>query len=70
MKFKKLIKKREFILLEIGMFSLLLGIPFFVSGKGWLEYLNSLTVGNVILMIIGTFFIGYIVEKYGRKLFK
>ena len=47
MKLKKIIKSKGFIWSEIILFSILLGIPFFVSGKTFVEYLSSLTAVEI-----------------------
>jgi len=70
MKLKKIIKSKGFIWSEIILFSILLGIPFFVSGKTFVEYLSSLTAVEIFWAIVITFIIGIIVEKYGRKIFR
>jgi len=69
-KLKKLLNDKRFWKTEAWLGGILLGIPFFVSGKSFIGYISSLTINNVILAIIGALILGLFMEVYVKKIFK
>ena len=63
-KLKKILKSKRFWKTEAWLGGFFLGVPFFVSGKTLMNYLNSITFNNIILVIIGTTLLGLVMESY------
>ena len=69
-KLKKVFKSGSFWLVEIALAGLILGIPFFISGKSFIEFLSQYDFKAIMIFVIGTVGLGLFIEMYIKKIFK
>jgi hypothetical protein len=53
--------------IQMTLFGLVLGVPFFVSGKSYLAFIAELTWPTAAMVFIATVLLGIFVEGYLKK---
>lgn len=59
-----------FIFTQLFIFGLVLGVPFVINGKAYLEFMQTQPIINIMAIIIATFLVGLFVEGYVKKRLK
>ncbi|MEK6882563.1 MAG: hypothetical protein AABY22_23280 [Nanoarchaeota archaeon] len=69
-KLKTILKSKSFWKSQAWLGGFILGIPFFISGRSFSQYLSELNIISLFVVIIGTIGLGLFTEFYLKQFFK